>query len=161
MIILRFIASLAIFISCIPVIILGLFVIPILLLTSWDGTTTPWGNARWGKGETNPAWMKTGYWNNFVWLALRNPDNNYDTTTLAINKKPYTWQGNLVIGDQIAPGFYAIAMGWAWEYYWIYKYNFLGARCIRIRFGWKINGATTPTVPFVFAINPWANYGGV
>lgn len=163
--IIKFILSLLIFaVICLPMMLVSIPVVAVLLLTNWDGKTTWFGNAKWGKGDQNPAYLgKTGYWNAFNWLVIRNPINNFSSFELSTESKPYTATGNENIGDKIAGGLYSIKMGKFWEVYWIKPYTLFGTkRCIRLRFGWKIS----KTVPgslcqFVFAPNPFKPYLGV
>lgn len=145
----------------VPMQIISAPVVAIMLLTSWKGYTTPFGNAKWGKGSRNPAWMRSGYWAAFIWLVWRNPVNNLCSLTLAIPLKEAELHGDPKIGDKIRGGFYYIKMGSAWEYYWIKPYTAFGKRrCIRARIGWKIWGMDTPTCAFVWAINPFKEYLG-
>lgn len=171
MIIIRLLLSLVVYIFSLPLLIISVPSVAILLLTAWDGRSFFFGNAKWGRGDQNPAWMKSGYWPAFVWLLWRNPLNNFLIFDLSLKQKPYTIKGDPGIGEKTNAGFYAIRMGWAWEYYWIIKYTaepwllkLLPSteknRCIRARFGWKINGNDSPTAPFVCAINPWKPYSG-
>lgn len=161
----RFFISLLIFIIvCIPFIVIGFPVTAVMLLTKWDGRTTPFGNAKWGKGDLNPAYLKSGYWAAFVWLAYRNPVNNLLSRPMAVKiTETRRLKGNAIIGDKIAGGFYSIRMGWKWEYYWIKPYTVFSARrCIRLRFGWKLWQAPWGSkAPYVFAFNPWKLYLGV
>lgn len=131
-------------------------VVAVLLLTSWDGTSTLFGNAKWGKGETNPTYLKSGYWAAYNWLVLRNPVNNLHSNYLGVKRSPIVYSGDIGIGDKTYGGSYFIKMGKAWEYYLIKPY---GKRCLRIRMGWKILG-NEPKAAFVFCINPFKKYLG-
>lgn len=159
------IASFLIFLLCIPAMVASIPVVSILLLTSWDGRSTIFGNAKWGRGNTHPSPdnRTIGYWQEWKWLVWQNPVNNLMAITLAISGKTYVVSGDEGIGDKLKPGFYAIRMGWAWEYYWIKPYKILGKRrCIRVRLGWKIYGTSRGDLcPYVWAINPFKEYSGV
>jgi len=149
---------------CIPAMVISVPVVAVLLLTSWDGRTTIFGNAKWGRANDHFAYPTKGYWQEFNWLVLRNPVNNLAGQFLGVPQRPYELIGDENIGDKIAGGFYAIHMpledGPAWEYYWIKPYNILDQkRCIRARIGWKIKD-NIGKAAFVFAINPWKKYLG-
>ncbi len=143
---------------CIPVLIVSYPVVAVLLLTRWDGYTTVFGNEKWGRGNGHYKHATKGYWQEFLWLAYRNPINNM-MNSLAVTCKPYILIGNRKTGDKIAGGFYKIHMGKAWEIYWIKPY---GKFCIRVRLGWKIEGKNPgEKCPLVFAIHPVMKYRGV
>lgn len=146
-----------------PAILASIPVVAILLLTKWDGRTTIFGNSKWGRGNDHFAHATKGYWQEFVWLVLRNPVNNLHSHKFAARMSfPRIPYGNPHIGDKIGEGFYKILMTPFFEYYLIKAYKiFGGRRCIRIRFGWKIKDNLEETAPFVFAINPWRTYSGV
>lgn len=156
--------TLCIFISLIiPAMIVSIPVVAILLGSGWNGRTTIFGNAKWGKGELNPSWMKSGFWAAFIWLMWRNPVDNLCARVLALRLRNYTHSGDAAVGDKIAGGFYAIKMGWAWEYYWVKPYTVFGSRrCVRVRLGWKIyQAAAEYFCPYVCAFNPWKPYSGL
>ena len=159
----RIAISCLIFLFCLVFIVASYVIVPVLLLTSWDGRTTPFGNEKWGKGDTNPGYLRSGYWAAFVWLVMRNPVNNLSTQWLSLKRtSPLIIKGDTNIGDHVKGGFYKIRMGWAWEYYWVKPYNFLGKRCIRMRFGWKIADTLMgESVSYVCSFNPWKPYAGV
>lgn len=158
----KFFISFALFLFCMPFIVLGWFVVPTLLACGWQGYTTFWGNAKWGNGAADPAYGKTGFWAAYVWLALRNPVNNLSIKYMAVTQKAYTLTGNANTGNETQGGTYDIAMGLWWEHYTVIPYSIFGSkRCVRFRYGWKINNGTPGTLaPFVFSFNPWMNYTG-
>ena len=161
MIFFRVAISAIIFLACLPIMILSVPVVAILLLTSWDGRTTIFGNAKWGRATDHFAYPTHGnYWEEFNWLVLRNPVNNLQAMTLAVrNSMPVFYDGpSYDIGDHIRGGFYIMTMRWAWEIYAIIPY---GKRCIRARIGWKIYNDDDALAAFVFAVNPWKTYTGV
>ena len=146
---------------CIPAIIISVPVVAILLHTKWDGRSTIFGNAKWGRANNHPSpdSITKGYWQEFLWLVYRNPVNNLMAITLAANQTmPVIIRGNAAIGDKVRGGFYYAKMRNFWEYYWVRPY---GNRCIRVRIGWKIQGNDTALASYVFAINPWKKYTGV
>lgn len=159
MLFIRCLTSFLIFaLVCVPAIIVSIPVVALLLLTSWDGRSTIFGNAKWGRANTHPSFPTKGWWQEFNWLVLRNPVNNLMTKTLA-----YDWGDQLRslvgeegIGDKTYGGFYVCTVNRFWEYYYVKPY---GRRCIRIRIGWKIFNSDRPAA-FVFAINPWKKYSG-
>lgn len=139
----------------IPSQILSIFIVPILLLTKWDGKTTIFGNAKHGRGVDHGAII---YWQQLIWLVFSNPVNNLLSFTLATPCTNYTIKGDSGIGDATRGGFYKITMGHAWEYYWIKPY---GKRCIRLRIGWKINGKQPMQLcEYVLTFNPLKPYTG-
>lgn len=146
---------------CIPLIVVSIPVVAIMLLTKWDGYTTIFGNAKWGKANEHFSYPTKGWWQEFNWLVLRNPINNFMSITLGAKPKPYTLEGTPDIGEKIAAGSYFITMGYAIEHYLIKPYTLFGSsRCLRVRIGWKIKDNVQPLAPFVFAINPWKPYSG-
>lgn len=151
--------SIAIFLLvCVPAIALSVPAVALLLKTSWDGRSTIFGNAKWGRANNHPSYPTKGWWQEFKWLVYRNPVNNLMTKTLAVDTshEDYILTGDSGIGDKTHGGFYKVKLGKFWEYYWIKPY---GTRCIRVRIGWKIYNSDLPAA-FVFAINPWKEYLG-
>lgn len=163
MIILHILFSVALFLFIqLPLMLVSVPVVALNLIDGWDGRDTIFGNDKWGKGELNPAYMKSGYWAAFVWLVWRNPVNNLLSFTLAAPMQPYHLKyGNPNIGDKIHGGWYFVRMGFFWEYYIIFPYMFLGKKyCIRIRIGWKILANPSNRAPFVLVFNPCKKYLG-
>lgn len=155
------ISSLIFFFVCVPAMIMSFPVVALLLLTSWSGRTTIFGNAKWGRGNDHFAYPTKGWWQEFNWLVLRNPVNNLMSFHLSAPRGSYTVDGDINIGDKIKGGFYRVTMGVFWEYYWIKPYTVFGfRRCIRVRFGWKILG-NDRFASFVWSVNPWKAYMGV
>lgn len=155
----RLLISIAIFLLiCVPAIVLSVPVVGGLLLTSWGGYTTIFGNAKWGRGNTHFSTPTKGWWQEFKWLVYRNPVNNLMARTLAIEWGAATRivKGDEDIGDKTHGGFYRAYVLNFWEYYWIKPY---GKRCLRVRIGWKILNSDTPAA-FVFSINPIKPYLG-
>lgn len=166
MIFLRVLTSLLAFLLlCVPCMIISVPVVAIMLRSHWNGRTTIFGNAKWGRGTDHFAYPTHGnYWEEFNWLVLRNPVNNLHSFTLAVrNITPVLYDGpNYDVGDKTQGGFYMLTMGLAWEMYWIKPYTIFGSRrCIRARIGWKIYEDNDELAAFVFAFNPFKSYLGV
>lgn len=131
--------------------------VAVLLLTKWDGRSTIFGNKLYGRGNTHPTHATQGYWQELLWLTVRNPINNLLADFAAI-KTASLLIGNEAIGDKIAGGKYQVIMVKAWEFYYIKPY---GKRCVRVRLGWKIQGKQLGEIcPMVFVINPVMPYTG-
>lgn len=67
-----------------PVVILGLFILPILLLTSWDGKTTWWGNYLYGREGNHHMPDCPDFWDRWWFLGIRNPASNFGKFTLSL-----------------------------------------------------------------------------
>ena len=156
----RIIISLIIYLSIVPLMVASYPVVAMLLLTSWSGYTTPFGNYEWGRGNNHHTYPTKTYLDELLWLCWRNPVNNV-FRALACWHSPdlIKVKGNTDIGDKKRGGSYLITMGWCWEIYIIKPYTLFGKRCIRLRAGWKINGGNG-FCDFVFAFNPWKEYRG-
>lgn len=143
----------------VPAILASLFVVPVLLLTKWDGRTTIFGNSKWGRASNHPYNATFGYLSEFNWLVLRNPVYNLGRHYLCAKGVSYKITGDTEIGDKIAGGSYVARMGRYWEYYTIIPYTFFGKKCVRVRIGWKLHRSDYPAA-FCFVINPWMPYRG-
>lgn len=145
---------------CLPMMVLSVPVVAVLLLTKWNGRSTIFGNAKWGRANNHFTYPTKGWWQEFNWLVIRNPVNNLLTKTLAIDwgDRLRNLNGDEDIGDKTHGGFYKChVIGLPiWEYYWVKPY---GKKCIRVRIGWKLFNADRPAA-FVFAVNPWKVYLG-
>jgi len=89
----QFILSTLIFLLLwLPMVIVSLPIIYLLLLTSWDGTTTWFGNRLYGrKGNQHmpPNPTRFDEWN---FLALRNPVSNFGKEVLSVkNSLGWPW----------------------------------------------------------------------
>lgn len=156
-----FISFLIWFFVQLPLVIIGVFIIPIMLMLGWAGYSSLWGNLQWGAGATNPSYMKTGFWAAYNWLALRNPTSNLGSRYLSVIKQASMLTGNANIGDKKASGSYWIKMGLAWEYYYIKPWLW-NKVCIRFRAGWKLaDAALGDKCSFVFSYNPIKPYSGI
>ena len=132
-------------------IILSFPVVAILLLTTWDGRTTIFGNKKHGRGNNHFSTPTRGYWQEFRWLTIRNPVNNLCELLAAPYSTPIV-TGRTDIIDQRNEGSYHITMGRYWEYGLI---KFYGSRCFRVRLGWKILGNQDGTCDYVLSIVPF------
>ncbi len=135
-----FLLFVAISIFCI---ILSAPIVAFLLLTSWNGRTTIFGNSKWGRANEHPSHATKGYWQEWHWLVIRNPVNNLLTHTLALDT------GHPIIKSGSDTHYFATMDG-GWEYYLKKPY---GKRLFGIRLGWKIMNSDNPAL--VFVINPW------
>ncbi len=157
----RFLLTLAAFaLVCLPCIALSVPAVALLLLTEWDGRSTVFGNAKWGRGNDHHSFPTQGYRQEFLWLVWRNPVNNLLSFALGAPMRPYTLAGDPGIGDKQRGGSYRVTMGRYFEYYCVVPYHLFGPRCLRVRFGWKILRCEDAEAPFVFAVNPWKPYSG-
>lgn len=132
-------------------IIISFPAVALLLLTSWDGRTTLFGNARHGRGNEHFSTPTNDYWQEFKWLTIRNPVNNL-CELLAAPTGASIISGNTGIIDQREQGSYRITMGGYWEYGMV---KFYGKRCLRIRLGWKILGNQDGTCDYVLSVIPF------
>jgi hypothetical protein len=157
----RLLISLVIYLLCWPFIVLGFPIVALLLLTSWSGRTTIFGNQKHGMAVDHPAYQAKTYWDKFLWLAWRNPVNNlFHFLGCWHNPALIKTKGDLGIGDKTRGGFYYQTMGMVWSIYWVKPYT-IGSerRCVRLRAGWKIDGGKG-ICDFVFVFNPWKEYAG-
>lgn len=141
-------------------------VVPILLLTRWNGRTTWFGNSKHGKGHDHFEQGRKGFWPEFVWLTYRNPINNLLNHFGKPAPDSYVLTGNPNTSDNKGgeTGAYAIITDTIWEFFYVkpYKIPFMNPRCVRIRLGWKIHEKLPGELcPMVMAVNPIQNYYGV
>lgn len=134
----------------------GVFVVPIALLIGglnnrlpswaqrWDNDRDPFGdNARRPPIEAATGLKKM--WLRYLWLAWRNPGNNYSYQLgfKQIAGTVYVLTGDSQVSDQGYPG-RKFVTAWqdgeavAFDFYLVYRYPFWPAKCLRIRLGWKI-----------------------
>ncbi len=96
------------FMRFLPVVLLSFVVVPILLLTKWDGKTTWFGNYKYGRGDTHYKAPSNGnYWLQLNFLCLRNPISNYGKRVLSVDDAPWVW----LIDQHIIGNFY-------WKFGW-------------------------------------------
>lgn len=148
-----------------PMILLGIILVPFCLWFGFGWLLWPWGNDVHPDNGGN-FWRQrcgTSWWCAYQWFALRNPASNFGRFVLGITATgPEILKGTREIGDKKAGGWYWIRRSWAWEFYYIKPYILLGKRrCIRFRAGWKLEGQPEgANCGFVFAPNPFMPYSG-
>lgn len=89
----HFLASSLIFFALqLPMILLSFLVVPISLLSKWDGTTSWFGNYKYGRGDTHyKAPSKGEYWKQARFLCIRNPVSNFGKQVLAVEPADWVW----------------------------------------------------------------------
>jgi len=119
-------SSLIFFTVQLPTIISSFLVVPLLLLTKWDGTTTIYGNYKYGRGTTHyKAPTNNVYWREVLFLCLRNPVSNFGKTFLSVKTAPWVWlHDTKILGN----------------FYW--------------KYGWKDEVKETPNIR-TFVYRPW------
>lgn len=92
-----------------PLIMVSIFIVPIMLLTKWDGTTTWFGNFKYGRGDTHYKAPSEGkYWKQVRFLCIRNPVSNFGKEVLSVSDSlGWPW-----LNDQHLFG------SWYWLYGW-------------------------------------------
>lgn len=84
----RYLTSLAIFLfAWLPMFVIGLPVTFLLLLTNWDGKSTWFGNFLYGRKGNSHMPANPNLWQQWNFLALRNPVSNFGKFTLS--RGPY------------------------------------------------------------------------
>jgi hypothetical protein len=153
-----------------PIMLLGLVVVPLALRYEQDNHLPWWAEWAWGNkdhgNDGESFWAKrTVGWSRFrrcfVWLVLRNPSFNWSKYVLGINARPYVHVGDLGIGDKKKGGSYWNYAGLFFEFYSIRPYTLFGSRrCVRIRLGWKLENKQNEVCQFCFVVNPVMTYSG-
>lgn len=115
------------------------------------------------------AVRSSGWWNNYLWLAWRNPLNYFGYQVLGFIiqqgfiQTVYSGSANVGDGTGQLSGFYFSEVeqngSTYYEYYFIIKYS--TTTCFRFRMGHKI-GSALPGVlcQFVGVISPYHSYNG-
>ena len=94
-------SSLIFFLVQLPMILLSFPAVALLLLTKWDGTTTWFGNWKYGPGDTHYAAPSGGvYWKRWRFLCIRNPVSNFGKRVLAVQDAPWVWLYDTHIGGR-------------------------------------------------------------
>lgn len=107
--IVQFIVSTAIFmLAQLPMILISFFIVPLMLCTSWDGTTTWLGNFKYGRGETHTEYPATTFWRQWVFLTVRNPVSNFGKQVLSVKVADWVWLHDV----QVVRRFY---FKWGWK----------------------------------------------
>lgn len=80
----HFLFSLAIFLfAWLPMAALGLVAVAALLLTSWDGRSTWFGNYLYGRLGNSHVPPAPAFWQQWHFLCIRNPVSNFGKFTLS------------------------------------------------------------------------------
>lgn len=119
----QFIASTAIaLLLWLPMFLVGLIVVLILLrIKKWDGTTTWFGNWKYGRGENHNDFPAKTYWRQWWFLCIRNPVSNFGKRVLSVKDAPWVWLHDpKIIG----------------QFHW--------------KFGWKNPNPETPERTFIY-----------
>lgn len=99
-----------------PMILLSFIVVPFMLLTKWDGTTTWFGNFKYGRGDTHYAAPSEGkYWKQLRFLCIRNPVSNFGKRVLSVSAAiewPLSVLGGPWLIDQHVVGTFYWMYGW-------------------------------------------------
>lgn len=105
---LHFIASTLIWVLLfLPVTLASFACVPLMLLTEWDGTTTWFGNWKYGRGDTHYKAPSGGvYWRQLVFLCIRNPVSNFGKHVLSVQNRDWVWL------HEIDRGGYGFKFGW-------------------------------------------------
>lgn len=160
----------------IPMMLIGLLVVPFGIKYGFTGWLWPWGND--DHPDNGGDFARRNGISPYSWFALRNPTFNFSKFKLGlVATGSYTYtgvpdldaQGESRIGDKKGGGWSWVRMGWAWEFYYIKPYSDLDLKtwtrvrkCIRIRAGWKLYGKPKgERCQFVFVPNPLMSYSGV
>jgi len=86
------ISSLIFFCVQLPMIALSFPAVAIMLLTKWDGTTTWFGNFKYGRGDTHYKAPSGGvYWKQWRFLCARNPVSNFGKRVLSVKDAHWVW----------------------------------------------------------------------
>lgn len=144
----------------VPLILVSAFAVPVMLLSGWEGYTTIFGNRKYGR-YGNVAYPTRNKFQEFIFLAIRNPISNFGKEVMALTvSKPVSVVGNQKITDN-APGitgWYCARHDWAWEVRMVYK-TFPG-KCFEGRWGWKLlNSKPGDKCTFVCRANPFKHFG--
>lgn len=151
-----------------PLMIIGLFLIPFALPFSKDNHLPKWAEWCWGNRDHGndgenfwgtrtvgwPYWFRC-YW----WLAIRNPTFNWSKYVLGIPLSgwPQTVFGNTEVDEDDGITGWHFTLSDFWEFRFIgYPYRLLGRDfCVKLRFGWKITGKQPGEhAQFCFVPNP-------
>lgn len=125
-----------------------------------------WGNDRDGTLGDKRGWWRNKsagspetFWNQYRWLALRNPVNNLQRVwPLYINGKDLSkgYVGDYRVDDDpFGGGWHFVWSGWRTGFYLIHEYG--NGRALEIRTGWKLRpeNQKDKAVGFTVLIHPW------
>jgi len=110
-----------------PVVILGLFVLPVLLLTPWNGRTTWWGNYLYGRDGNSHMPDCPDLLDRWWFLGIRNPASNFGKFTLSASPSA------------------------SWP--WLKEVHI--AKDLYIKYGWKEPDERLPGSRRAFIFRPW------
>ena len=127
-----------------------------------------WDNDRDGTlGDKRGWWRKNKcnghpetFWNQYRWLALRNPVNNLQRVwplyLNGLNLEKEFIGDYRVDDDPNEGGWHFVRSGWRTGFYLIFEYGFMG-RSLEIRTGWKLRpeNQKDKAVGFTVLIHPW------
>jgi len=84
-----------------------------MLLTKWDGTTTWFGNFKYGRGDTHYKTPSAGvYWKQVRFLCVRNPVSNFGKQVLSVKEGSLKALGGPWLNDQHVVGTFYWMYGW-------------------------------------------------
>lgn len=155
-----------------PLMIAGVFLIPLALPFSKKNRLPAWAEWCWGNRDHGndganfwakrtlgwPNWLRC-YW----WLAIRNPTFNWSKYILGVTRSnaPQIVFGNSDVDEDTGNAGWYFTLGendWEfWEFRFVgYPYRILGRDfCVKLRFGWKITGKQQgERAQFCFVPNP-------
>lgn len=170
------------FVACLPLMILGIFIIPIAIMFSDNNSYKLPFLFRWwdcadlyafGRDTSEYRTIyKQGSWARYKWLCFRNPINYFDYIHLGLlwngfeNYTYYNSKDNDV-GDDGRAGFRYIEVlhndSYFYEYCWVYRYPFNRKACFRYRMGWKIANNDNPRgtcSQWCLTISPYRYFNG-
>lgn len=170
---LRLLKSLLIFFFvCIPLqLVSGIILLPVcyyLKSTRLPKVLRWFDNADTWVGRDDSVYLTvlaSGWWNNYCWLAWRNPLNYFGYKVLGCNiqNSPITLSdGNPNVGNTTEAGYFhqELSNGY-YQYYYVKKWS--STKCLRFRLGWKFS--TPNAIPgwyqFAFTFQPWLDYTGI
>ena len=96
-----------------PMLLLSFLVVPFMLLTKWDGTTTWFGNKKYGRGDNHYKAPSEGkYWKQLLFLCIRNPVSNFGKQVLSVKEGSLKALGGPWLHDQHVVGTFYWMYGW-------------------------------------------------
>ena len=149
--------------------LLGLIMVPIGLLfcdaasTHMPASFWPWdndndginGDAGWASAEHANGQQNTFWWR-FLWLAIRNPGNNFGYLLGRVPSGQFQALGNPLTSNQGMPGWLLVTCDNCWCAYIVLPWT--TRICLRIALGWKIWDLARTNAQIVCVINPFATF---
>lgn len=72
--------------AALPMMLISFPIVALFLLSKWDGTTTWFGNKKYGRGDSHYKAPSNGnYWKQWWFLCIRNPISNFGKQVLAVS----------------------------------------------------------------------------